>query len=135
MSNDAQPSGGAGRDAPHLVFDQAAPNGSAKTLSQVLGEIVWLMSRSPLHKTMLIADLEWMVMTPVLLQQFRLYHDSGDAKNAPKPTARSSEPRWSHIRIPAFGKNNARNICLKAGIRFHPNRASRNGGTKQNTSS
>jgi cytolysin-activating lysine-acyltransferase len=50
-----------------------------------LGEIVWLMSQSPLHKTMLIADLEWMIMTPMLLQQFRLYYDSGDAKHAPKP--------------------------------------------------
>jgi cytolysin-activating lysine-acyltransferase len=74
----AEPSG-------HLKFDRPAPEGAAKTLSQVLGEIVWLMSQSPLHKTMLIADLEWMVMTPVLLQQFRLYYDSGDAKQGPKP--------------------------------------------------
>jgi cytolysin-activating lysine-acyltransferase len=43
------------------------------------------MSQSPLHKTMLIADLEWMIMTPILLQQFRLYYDSGDGKHAPKP--------------------------------------------------
>ena len=51
----------------------------------MLGEIVWLMSQSPLHKTMLIADLEWYAMTPALLQQFRLYYDSGDAKQSPKP--------------------------------------------------
>jgi cytolysin-activating lysine-acyltransferase len=43
------------------------------------------MSQSPLHRTMLIADLEWYAMTPALLQQFRLYYDSGDAKQGPKP--------------------------------------------------
>jgi cytolysin-activating lysine-acyltransferase len=41
----------------------------------VLGEIVWLMSQSPLHKQFFIADLEWLVMTPALLQQFRLFYD------------------------------------------------------------
>ena len=85
MTNEAQQSNGTGRDTPHLVFDHPAPEGAAKTVSQVLGEIVWLMSQSPLHKTLLIADLEWLVMTPVLLQQFRLYYDSGDEKSAPKP--------------------------------------------------
>jgi len=56
-------------------FDHPAPAGHAKTVSQVLGEIVWLMSQSPLHKTMLISDLEWMVMVPTFVQQFRLYYD------------------------------------------------------------
>ena len=41
----------------------------------MLGEIVWLMSQSPLHKQFFISDLEWLVMTPVLLQQFRLFYD------------------------------------------------------------
>jgi len=40
----------------------------------VLGEIVWLMSQSSLHKQFFISDLEWFVMTPVLLQQFRTYY-------------------------------------------------------------
>ncbi len=43
----------------------------------MLGEIVWLMSQSPLHKQFFISDLEWLVMTPVLLQQFRLFYDQG----------------------------------------------------------
>ncbi len=45
-------------------------------MSAVLGEIVWLMSQSPLHKQFFISDLEWFVMTPVLLQQFRTYYAS-----------------------------------------------------------
>ena len=33
--------------------------GHAKTMSAVLGEIVWLMSQSPMHKQFFISDLEW----------------------------------------------------------------------------
>ncbi len=61
------------------IFDQPAPAGHAKTTSAVLGEIVWLMSQSPLHKQFFISDLEWFVMAPILMQQFRLFY----AKNKP----------------------------------------------------
>ena len=37
-------------------------------------KIVWLMSQSPLHKQLFISDLEWFVMAPMLLQQFRLFY-------------------------------------------------------------
>ena len=57
------------------IFDQPAPAGAAKKTSEVLGEIVWLMSQSQLHKQLFIADTEWLVMTPMLLQQFRLFYD------------------------------------------------------------
>ena len=55
-------------------FNHAPPEGHAKKMSEVLGEIVWLMSQSPLHKQFFISDLEWFVMTPTLLQQFRLFY-------------------------------------------------------------
>jgi cytolysin-activating lysine-acyltransferase len=59
----------------HARRESAAPGKlHAKKVSEVLGEIVWLMSQSPLHKQFFIADLEWFVMTPVLLQQFRLFY-------------------------------------------------------------
>jgi cytolysin-activating lysine-acyltransferase len=57
------------------IFDRPAPAGAAKKTSEVLGEIVWLMSQSPLHKQLFVSDLEWLVMTPMLLQQFRLFYD------------------------------------------------------------
>lgn len=56
------------------AFYKPPPPGAAKKLSEVLGEIVWLMSQSALHKQFFISDLEWLVMTPVLLQQFRLFY-------------------------------------------------------------
>jgi cytolysin-activating lysine-acyltransferase len=60
---------------PGSPFQFAAPEGSAKTMSAVLGEIVWLMSQSVIHKSFFISDLEWLVMTPVVLNQFRLFYD------------------------------------------------------------
>lgn len=60
---------------PESIFTKPAPEGAAKKVSEVLGEITWLMSQSSLHKQFFISDLEWFVMTPVLLQQFRLFYD------------------------------------------------------------
>jgi cytolysin-activating lysine-acyltransferase len=49
---------------------EAAP----KTVSQVLGEITWLMTQSPRHKAIALGDLEWLVMPAILLRQFRLFY-------------------------------------------------------------
>lgn len=54
------------------VQDQAAP--AAKTISQMLGEIVWLMSQSPTYKQLFIGDLEWFAMPPILSEQFRVFY-------------------------------------------------------------
>ena len=67
--------GGGAASASDTIFTKPAPDGAAKQVLEVLGEIVWLMSQSPLHKQFFISDLEWLVMTPVLLQQFRLFYD------------------------------------------------------------
>jgi len=72
--------GGAAPEAGKSLFTHAAPEGAAKKTSEVPGnsnaETVWLMSQSPLHKRFFIGDLEWFVMTPVLMQQFRLFYDT-----------------------------------------------------------
>jgi len=46
----------------------------AKTIATVLGEVVWLLTQSPAHKSFFLSDLEWMVMPPILLKQFRLFY-------------------------------------------------------------
>ena len=74
---EAEPSespAGAGKPA-STPFTHKVPDRAAKRVSQVLGEVVWLMSQSSAHKTFFIADLEWFVMTPIILQQFRLFYD------------------------------------------------------------
>jgi cytolysin-activating lysine-acyltransferase len=45
-----------------------------KTVSQLLGEITWLMTQSPRHKSIPLGDLEWLVMPAVLLKQFRMFY-------------------------------------------------------------
>jgi cytolysin-activating lysine-acyltransferase len=46
----------------------------SKTVSQVLGEIAWLMTQSPRHKAVPLGDLEWLVMPAILLRQFRIFY-------------------------------------------------------------
>jgi cytolysin-activating lysine-acyltransferase len=53
------------------------PDSAPHTVSHMFGEIVWLMSQSPTHKHFALADLEWMVMPPLLLNQYRLFHNDG----------------------------------------------------------
>ncbi|MBP2303552.1 toxin-activating lysine-acyltransferase [Azospirillum picis] len=43
------------------------------TLATVFGEAAWLLTQSPRHKHLFLSDLEWMVMPPFLLQQFRTF--------------------------------------------------------------
>jgi cytolysin-activating lysine-acyltransferase len=45
-----------------------------KTVSQVLGEITWLMTQSPRHKAIPLGDLEWLLMPTILLRQFRIFY-------------------------------------------------------------
>ena len=71
---------GAAHDAPSTAADpvnghtrgQTAP--PSKTVAQVLGEIVWLMTQSPRHKVIPFGDLEWLLMPAILLQQFRIFY-------------------------------------------------------------
>jgi cytolysin-activating lysine-acyltransferase len=91
----AKPTGKAGPDAPLLgeaalqaalagfgapaanggaAAAGAAPAAPAKTVAQVLGVIVWLMTQSPRHKAIPIGDLEWLLMPAILLRQFRIFY-------------------------------------------------------------
>jgi cytolysin-activating lysine-acyltransferase len=45
-----------------------------KTVSQMLGEITWLMTQSPRHKAIPLGDLEWLLMPALLLRQFRIFY-------------------------------------------------------------
>ena len=35
---------------------------------------MWLFSQSPKHKNFFVSDLEWLVMTPIMLRQFRVFY-------------------------------------------------------------
>lgn len=46
-----------------------------KTFSTIMGEMVWLLTQSHVHKHLALSDLEWMIMPPILLNQFKIYHN------------------------------------------------------------
>jgi cytolysin-activating lysine-acyltransferase len=46
----------------------------SKTVSQILGEITWLMTQSPRHKAIPLGDLEWLLMPAILLRQFQIFY-------------------------------------------------------------
>lgn len=56
---------------------QAAGAGADRgvTVSHVLGEITWLISQSPLHCNLRVADLAWLVMPALAHKQFHLFRD------------------------------------------------------------
>jgi cytolysin-activating lysine-acyltransferase len=67
---------GASHGAPAANGSHGTPQAEPppKTVSQVLGEITWLMTQSPRHKAIPLGDLEWLVMPAILLRQFRIFY-------------------------------------------------------------
>ena len=43
------------------------------TVSDIFGQVTWLMTQSKGHRNFFISDLEWMAMPPLLLRQFRIF--------------------------------------------------------------
>src|SRR5258708_3201450 len=49
------------------------PPGTPRTVAEALGQIVWLLSQSPMHRELKIKELEWSFMPAVLAEQFRIF--------------------------------------------------------------
>lgn len=47
----------------------------APTVSHLLGEMTWLLSQSPLHRSFTLGDLEWLIMPALIHEQFYLFRD------------------------------------------------------------
>jgi cytolysin-activating lysine-acyltransferase len=50
-----------------------APSGVPRTVAEALGQVVWLLSQSPLHRELKIKDLEWSFMPAIVHEQFRVF--------------------------------------------------------------
>jgi cytolysin-activating lysine-acyltransferase len=50
------------------------PTAPALTGGAALGHAVWLMMNMPMYRHVFLSDLEWMVLPPILLNQFRLFN-------------------------------------------------------------
>ena len=45
------------------------------TVSHLLGEMTWLLTQSPLHRELKLADLEWLIMPAILAGQFYVFRE------------------------------------------------------------
>ncbi|MGE0830347.1 MAG: toxin-activating lysine-acyltransferase [Hyphomonadaceae bacterium] len=52
-------------------------------MAHALGEVTWLLTQSPIHKQMFLADLEWFAMPPLLLEQFRVFYGPAQVPGGP----------------------------------------------------
>jgi cytolysin-activating lysine-acyltransferase len=67
---------GAAVPPPETAPADAAPAPQTPRLSAaaaMLGEVVWLLGRSDAHRDLFLTDLDWLVMPPVQLRQFRIW--------------------------------------------------------------
>jgi len=77
-------------------------------VAQVLGEITWLMTQSPRHKTVPLGDLEWLVMPALLLRQFRIFYKGEQPVGlALWALGRWSLDHWVGKRFDAVGRERA----------------------------
>jgi cytolysin-activating lysine-acyltransferase len=53
--------------------NQGAPVGAPRTVAEALGQIVWVLSQSPIHREIKIKDLEWSFMPAIFHEQFRIF--------------------------------------------------------------
>lgn len=57
----------------------SGPSTAVPTKAALLGEILGLLTRSPTHRHLFLADLEWAVMPPLMLGQCRLFRSRNRA--------------------------------------------------------
>jgi cytolysin-activating lysine-acyltransferase len=55
--------------------EAAQKAGGGITVSHLLGEMTWLLTQSPLHRSFAIGDLEWLIMPALIHQQFYIFRD------------------------------------------------------------
>ncbi len=49
-----------------------------KTVGAIIGEMAWLLSQSNVHRyNLFVGDLEWLVMPPVMHNQYRVFYADG----------------------------------------------------------
>ena len=58
-----------------MITTQDTAPSAPLTVSHFFGEMVWLLTQSPLHRGLSIADLEWLVMPALLHEQFYVFRD------------------------------------------------------------
>jgi hemolysin-activating ACP:hemolysin acyltransferase len=108
----AQPTPDAENAAP--VGEQAPRRVRANPVSTAFGDMVALLAKSPAHKHFSLADLEWLLLPPVALNQFAL----ADAKLPNGQTVLAGLVLWAHV-APDVDARLAQSERYP--VRLHPN--------------
>ena len=48
--------------------------GQAPVMAKQLGEMLWLMGRCPVHRNARVGDMDWMLLPPMMLGQYKIYY-------------------------------------------------------------
>jgi len=59
---------------------------TAASVAATYGEAAWLLGQSPMHRQLKVADLDWLIMPPLVLGQLRVFRVS-DSPAGPRPFA------------------------------------------------
>jgi len=86
MSEGPSSASPAAASVPPAAPSLAPPAGVPRTAAEALGQIIGLLSQSPLHRELKIKDLEWSFMPPIQYEQFRIF------RFGPLPGPRNSIP-------------------------------------------
>lgn len=89
----------------------SAPAGAPKTVAEALGQIVWLLTQSPLHRELQLKDLEWSFMPAVLNEQFRIF------RFGPLPVVEGAKP--ADFQMAGMSKEGLEQLPLGVAIWAH----------------
>lgn len=88
--------------------EAAPPAGAPKTVAEALGQVVWLLSQSPVHRELKLKDLEWSFMPAILNEQFRIF------RFGPLPKVGGVDP--PDFRMAGFSKEGIEQLPLGVAI-------------------
>jgi cytolysin-activating lysine-acyltransferase len=90
----------------------------------MLGEMTWLLQQSPLHRHFSIADLEWMIMPPLMLEQYRIFRGNPNPPKEGEDAAPGTTPMglalWAMLSEEAEQKLNAMVMGGQGPVRLRP---------------
>lgn len=65
---------------------------AGKTVAEILGEIVWLMTQDPVGREMKVAEIEALVMPAILARRFHIKY--AQVPDLRRPGTITSQPIW-----------------------------------------
>jgi cytolysin-activating lysine-acyltransferase len=70
-----QANGAATETASAVAPTQAPADAPRETQASILGQVMWLMMQSPLHRNLFLSEIEWRVLPAIAMGQSRLFRD------------------------------------------------------------